>query len=275
MSNKQSESASKSSKTSAGSSKSGSSASLGSSSAAGASSSKSSNASGSCSKAGSSANSGMSSSGGSSFTSRSNSKASSKSHGSSSASSSKGPSSSAASNSKANKNSSVGSQSSSKSASKGSSSSHPSTANTGQALIATACTMNVPTSKVDVNDFAKVEGAKKVKSLADIEGEGFQIQDKIVDNGVDEFFNAIAKEHKCLCKVTALKKCSGRYRENLLSVFGGLRVLRYIGGADSTGKIKSAAFIKVHDIFLLDKSVYTFMELVPGKSGASDFFLGM
>ncbi|KAH9392916.1 hypothetical protein TYRP_006010 [Tyrophagus putrescentiae] len=83
---------------------------------------------------------------------------------------------------------------------------------------------------------------------------------------MDEFYSATTtKEQKpILAKKTDLKKCSGRYKANLLST--ALRVLRYNGGADEAGTLKSPYFTKVYEIFQLNSDIYTFMEHISGKS---------
>lgn len=126
--------------------------------------------------------------------------------------------------------------------------------------------MNVPNKAGDVKDLAKAKGAKKVSSMAEIEAAGFKIKDKIIVSGMDEFYSATTtKEQKpILAKKTDLKKCSGRYKANLLST--ALRVLRYNGGADDAGTLKSPYFTKVYEIFQLNSDIYTFMEHISGKS---------
>lgn len=117
-----------------------------------------------------------------------------------------------------------------------------------------------------MKDLAKTKGAKKVSSMADIEAAGFKMKDIIIVSGMDEFYGAsCSKEQKAiLAKKCDIKKCSGRYKANLLST--ALRVLRYMGGADEAGTLKSPNFTKIYEIFQLNSDIITFMEHITGQS---------
>ncbi|KAI2802819.1 hypothetical protein RDWZM_001099 [Blomia tropicalis] len=117
-------------------------------------------------------------------------------------------------------------------------------------------------SEPDMVAMKQTLGAKNMSTLTEVNDKGFEILSKIATKGIDEYYRAICRDKKGVCKRIDLTKCSERYRKTLLD--DSLHIERYFGGSD--GKARWPMFIAVYDIFLVEQTLLYFIEHVNGKS---------